>query len=72
MTAKKCPDCDCAMTEIRVIDKAHYPSQGALEYSAGDAKRGKWLGNFPIEGQIKSFMCDKCGRVLLYAQPNEQ
>lgn len=72
MVAKKCPDCDSAMTEIRVIDKAYHPSQTALEYAAGDAKRGKWLGNFAIAGEIKSFMCDKCGRVLLYAKPNEQ
>ncbi len=72
MTAKKCPDCDCAMTEIRVIDRAYHPIHGPLEYAAGDAKRGIWLGRFPIEGRIKSFMCDMCGRVLLYAKPKEQ
>ena len=68
MLAKKCPDCDCAMTEIRVIDVLH----GLLKYAAGGAKRGIFRGHFPIEGQIETFMCDKCGRVLLYGKPEEQ
>ncbi len=72
MASKMCPDCSRQMTGIRMIDKAYRPLHGTLNYAAGDAKRGVWLGRFPIEGQIEGLMCEECGRVLLYAKPKEQ
>ena len=71
MASRNCPDCKRAMTGIRMIDKACRPPHAALEYAAAEAKPGIWLGHFPIEGRIEGFMCDKCGRVLLYAVPKE-
>lgn len=71
MATKTCPDCDRPMTGIRLIDKAYRPIHSTLDYAAADVERGIWLGRFPIEGQIEGFMCDKCGRVLLYAIPSE-
>ncbi len=72
MATKTCPDCNRPMTGIRLIDKAYHPMHTTLEYTAADAKRGIWLGRFPIEGQIEGLMCDKCGRVLLYARPKKK
>ncbi|MBU0719266.1 MAG: hypothetical protein KJ749_13540 [Planctomycetes bacterium] len=69
---KTCPDCQRAMVGIRMIDKAHGPRQKTLEYAAGDAKPGILFGRVPIMGQIEGFLCDKCGRVLLYAKPKDQ
>ncbi len=69
MATKKCPDCEGAMTGIRLIYRhLHAP----LEYAAPAAKRGRWLHRFPIKGHIEGFMCGKCGRVLMYASPQEQ
>ena len=72
MSAKKCPDCECAMKGIRLIDKNRDSSHSTLDYAAADAQPGRWFGRFTIEGQIEGLMCDSCGRVLLYARPEEQ
>ncbi len=72
METKQCPDCECPLTGIRIIDKAYRPMHANLEYAPGDAERGVWLGRFPIEGSIEGFLCNQCGRVLLYAGPKEQ
>ena len=73
MATRTCPDCNGPMTGIRLIDKYFDPPQHTtLDYSAADAKRGIWRGRFPIEGQIEGFMCEECGRVLLYAKPKGQ
>lgn len=71
MESKKCPDCESEMTAINIIDKAYYPAHASMDYAAGDAKRGVWFGRYPIEGRIGGLLCGKCGRILLYAQPNE-
>ena len=71
MAPKTCPDCNRPMTGIRLIDKAYSPAHTTLDYTMADAERGMWFGRFPIEGRIEGFMCDECGRVLLYAKPKE-
>ena len=68
---KTCPECSRSLREITIIDRAYRPVHQTVEYAAGDAERGVWLGRFPIEGRILGFVCDQCGRVLLYAQPKE-
>jgi hypothetical protein len=69
MSTEKCPDCEGPLTPIRLIDKAYRPMHGKMEYAAGDAKPGMWLGRYPIEGQIEGRLCGECGRILLYAKP---
>ena len=64
-----CPDCEAAMSEIRLIDKAHGNAHRDVEYALADSKRGFWLGRFPIEGRITGFMCGECGRIVLYGKP---
>ena len=43
-----------------------------LEYTVPEAKRSIWTGLLPIEGKIAAYMCDGCGRVLLYGQPRQE
>jgi hypothetical protein len=57
------------MHRIRLLDKTHYNVHAALEYAVPDAKRGFWTGRFPIEGRVGAFMCDSCGRLVLYGIP---
>jgi hypothetical protein len=71
-TNRKCPDCDRRMTRIRLIDKAHSNLHKPLSFALGDAKPGMWFGTYPIEGRLEGMMCDKCGRVLLYAEPEKK
>ena len=68
---QSCPDCSGALIPIQIIDKldpGFSGSHGALEYAVGDAKQSKWRGRFPVEGRVHAYMCDACGRVLLYAK----
>ncbi len=69
---KSCPDCNEAMTEIRLIDKAHSNVHQDVEYALAVAKRGFWLGRFPVEGKVAAFMCGQCGRIILYGKPKEE
>jgi hypothetical protein len=65
----QCPDCGGTVTEIRLIDKAHGGGHHDLEYTLEEAKRGLWLGRFPIEGRVAASMCGQCGRIFLYGIP---
>ena len=70
---KKCPDCHGSMKAITIIDKTAKgggrPQHSDLEYTVPEAKRSIWTGLLPIEGKITAYMCDGCGRVLLYGHP---
>ena len=72
---KKCPDCGGSMKAIKIIDKTvegvGTAAHSDLEYTAPEAKRSFWKGLFPVEGKITAYMCDGCGRILLYGQPQE-
>ena len=72
---KKCPDCGGPMKSITIIDKTAKgggrPQHTELEYTVPEKKRSIWTGLLPIEGKITAYMCDGCGRVLLYGQPRE-
>ena len=72
---KKCPDCGGSMKSIMIIDKTAkgggVPKHSELEYTVPEAKRSIWTGLLPIEGKITAYMCNGCGRVLLYGQPRE-
>ena len=70
---KTCPDCDRTLTAIQIIDKkgVGITPHGVLEYAVSEAKRNKWTGQFPVEGSLHAYMCDGCGRALLYAGAND-
>jgi hypothetical protein len=68
---RPCPDCGGGTHYIQLFDKGHGQVHHDLEYALPEAKRGRWLPMFPVEGKIIAYLCDGCGRVLLYAQPYE-
>jgi hypothetical protein len=62
------------MTAIRVLDNTGgigTPGHCELGYTVPDAKRSVWTGFFPVEGTVAAFMCEGCGRILLYGKPRE-
>ncbi len=70
---KSCPDCKRTLTPIQIIDKkgVGITPHGVLEYTVSEAKPSMWTGQFPVEGKVHAYMCDGCGRVLMYAQVAE-
>ena len=67
---KSCPECKHAMKRIQVIDKVQM-GHSYMEYAVGEAERNLWTAKFPVEGRIASYMCDSCGRVVMYGEPKE-
>ena len=72
-----CPDCLGQMQSIKLIDATRSPGldhQGmqhiGLAYAAEDAQRSFFLGKIPQLGTVHGKICPKCGRILLYGQPN--
>jgi len=69
---KKCQDCDGELKAIKLIDQGLRLGtgklEGDLEYSGTEAKRS-WTGKLPLEGKITAFMCQDCGRVILFGEP---
>ena len=69
---KNCPDCDGALHPIRLIDKGHGDAHRELEYTLVEAQRSRFLSRYPVEGYIEAHLCDRCGRVLLYARTQDE
>ena len=67
---KQCSDCGQSLNRIQMIDKIQ-TDHTHLEYAAGEAK-ANWMGKFPIEGRIASYMCGQCGRITLYGEPKPE
>ena len=67
-TGKKCPECDAEMGPIYLIDRGHGDQHRDMEYAA---EEGWFLWRFPTAGKVRAFMCNECGRILLYGQPFE-
>jgi len=70
---RKCQDCDGDLQAIRLIDQGIRwfgtgKFEGDLEYSGTEAKPS-WTGKLPLEGKITAFMCQDCGRVILFGEP---
>ena len=68
---KKCPDCTFTMRSIKLFGRGFgtfMAQDAALYYAAGDADRGSWSGRYSIAGGVKAYLCQKCGRILLYGQ----
>ena len=69
---RQCRDCGAAMHPIRLIDKAHGGAHTDLEYALPEARRGFWLGRYPVEGRVEASMCDHCGRIVLHGAPTRE
>ena len=67
---RKCPNCDKPMARVQIIDKVQL-GHTYLEYAVGEADRNIWTATFPVEGRVASFMCDTCGRIVLYGEQKE-
>jgi uncharacterized OB-fold protein len=74
MMRRDCPDCGQPLEPIQVIDRGYMdqPHKG-LVYAPAQVEKGLFgLPKGPkVIGTIDAWMCKGCGRVLLYAKPNE-
>ena len=69
---RKCPDCQGGLHEVKLLDKGPYGSLGAgIEYALPDAKRGFWSGRLAVAGSVQAYICENCGRILLYSRQEE-
>ena len=68
---RTCPDCHRALHPINLIENAQSGDQ-SLQYAAVDAQRHWFSGQIPKAGLVSGFMCEGCGRILLYGHPKGQ
>jgi hypothetical protein len=75
MQNRTCPACKTELQPIKILDatsegpKDTGASQVELSYSSPDAKQSFFLHEIKREGTVKAQMCTECGRILLYASP---
>ncbi len=72
--ARKCEDCEGNLVEVKLIDKApggYKPGNSDVEYTTLDATCSLWTGKFPVLGKVRTFICESCGLLKLYGEPNE-
>jgi hypothetical protein len=69
-STKTCPDCKQGMKRIQIIDKVQL-GHSYMEYTVGEADRNIWTAKFPVEGRIGAYMCDHCGRVVMYGEAKD-
>jgi len=69
---KHCPECREPLRSIQLLD-ATAPGVGhkgvhhtRLAYASSGAEPGLPMGAVPKEGHVRAFICDQCGRILLY------
>ena len=67
---RTCPDCGGVLHPIKIVTRDSREST-YFKYTVPEARRSFWGGYYPIEGKITAYMCDSCGRVLLYGHPKE-
>jgi hypothetical protein len=68
-----CPDCNSPLQRIQVLEQLRQgpPARRAeLTYGAEDAKPSWIHGGTPVEGVLRAWRCEGCGRVLFYAEPH--
>jgi hypothetical protein len=59
------------MSRIRIIDKGADTRHYDFEYTVPDAARTFLTGHYPVAGKIGAFMCNMCGRILMFAEATE-
>jgi hypothetical protein len=74
--SRKCADCQGAMSPIIIMDKSgpgltRHSVIGSLEYRLPDDRVSFWTGKYPTAGPVEAFLCQECGRIVLYgARPD--
>jgi hypothetical protein len=71
---KRCPDCETGLSAIQIVDqKGHGLTDVGFHFTrSSPPKTSSWSGKLTNSaGRVQAFLCDACGRVLLYAGPNE-
>jgi len=77
-STRPCPDCQCSLRPIRILDATHMGVGKALQkgsmhvtlsYASPDAKPSWFTGTVPREGVVRGWICPECGRILLYGEP---
>lgn len=63
-SARTCPDCQGGMYRIDILDKGEKGGVADLEFNLPGDK--SFFGSPKRSGVIVAFMCEKCGRVVLY------
>jgi hypothetical protein len=71
MQRRSCPDCHRALHPINLIDSGGAGDQ-SLQYAAADAQRHWFSGQIPKAGIVRGYLCEACGRILLYGHPKDQ
>ena len=71
-TTRVCTECKGTMSSIIVMDKMHpiptkHSCTGSLEYRLPEDRLSFWTGKYPTAGTVNAFMCERCGRIALYA-----
>jgi hypothetical protein len=72
---KTCPECGGPLRAIRILECSglSVPQEHTeLRYTSVDTKKRVLSGRFPVEGRVRGRLCDSCGRILLYAVPEEK
>ena len=74
-----CPDCNKRMKAIAIIDHGVQPNRfggpgfgmpedSYLQYGLRGERRDS-SGKLPAQGVVARYMCEDCGRILLYGVP---
>lgn len=73
MTDKKCPDCNGELTKITLFGRGwENPITGMATdtelsfFTDEDANRSGLTGMFKPKGSVAAYLCQHCGRILLY------
>jgi hypothetical protein len=75
MADKKCPDCNGDLTKIILFGRGwENPISGiAIDtklgyYTEDEAGRSGTTGMFKPKGKVESYICNDCGRILMFGK----
>ncbi len=69
---RKCTDCNVALRRIQIVDhQGGAAARVGLAYLLeGKPKMGVWKAEVKNQdGEVHGYLCEKCQRVTLYAEP---
>ena len=71
-----CPDCKSKLSKVKIIDATASNFSGdaahtTLKYAAPDADQSFFTGKIKSLGEVRAHLCVGCGRMFLYAIPNQ-
>jgi hypothetical protein len=66
-----CPDCQLPAHEIRLTFGPGFTNISEITYSLPESRPSFWTSSVPVEGSLAAYLCDQCGRVMLYGIPKD-